>query len=47
MPAVSDDLLVGIFSVRGLLKSIADKGRTRTRKILLDLLREGGYYPGA
>ena len=47
MPVVRDDLLVSILSVRDLLKSITEEGGTRARKILLDVLREERYYPGA
>lgn len=47
MPVVRDDLLVGILSVRDLLKSITEEGGNKAREILLDVLREGRYYPGA
>ena len=47
MTVVREDLLVGILSVRDLLKSITEEGGTRAREILLDVLREGRYYPGA
>ncbi len=47
MPVVREDLPVGILSVRDLLKSITEEGGTSAREILLDVLREGRYYPGA
>ena len=47
IPVVRDDLLIELLSVRNLLKSNAEEGGTRAQEILLDVLREGRYYPGA
>ena len=47
MPVVQDGALVGILSVRDLMKSLTQEDGTRARDILLDVLREGRYYPGA
>ena len=46
-PVVQDGALVGILSVRDLMKSLTQEDGTRARDILLDVLREGSYYPGA
>ena len=46
MPVVEDGELVGILSVRDLLKSITQEGGARARDILIEVLREGRYYPG-
>lgn len=47
MPVVQDGALVGILSVRDLMKSLTQEDGTRAQDILLDVLREGRYYPGA
>ena len=47
MPVVQDGALVGILSVRDFMKSLTQEDGTRARAILLDVLREGRYYPGA
>ncbi len=47
MPVVRDDLLVGILSLRDLLKSITEESGMKAQEILSDALREGRYYPGA
>lgn len=47
MPVVQDGGLFGILSVRDLMKSLTQEDGTRARDILLDVLREGRYYPGA
>ena len=47
IPVVQDGALVGILSVRDLMKSLTQEDGTRAQDILLDVLREGRYYPGA
>lgn len=47
MPVVQDGGLVGILSVRDLMQSLTQEDGTRARDVLLDVLREGRYYPGA
>ena len=43
MPVVQDGALVGILSVRDLMKSLTQEDGTRAQDILLDVLREGRY----
>lgn len=47
MPVVENNVLVGILSVRDLLKSIAEAGGDTARDILVAVLQEGKLYPGA
>ena len=47
MPVVQDGALVGILSVRDLMKTLTQEDGTRARDILLDVLCEGRYYLGA
>ena len=47
MPVVQDGALVGTLSVHDLMNSLTKEDGTRARDILLDVLREGSYYPGA
>jgi len=47
MPVVENEVLVGVLSVRDLMKSLTQEGTSRARDVLIEVLKEGRYYPGA
>ena len=47
MPVVEGKKLVGVLSVRDLLKSITQESSSRARDVLIEVLAEGKLYPGA
>ena len=47
MPVVENEVLVGVLSLRDLMKSLTQEGTSRARDVLIDVLKEGRYYPGA
>ena len=47
MPMVENEVLVGVLSLRDLMKSLTQEGTSRARDVLIKVLQEGRYYPGA
>ncbi len=47
MPVVENEVLVGVLSLRDLMKSLTQEGTSRARDVLIEVLKEGRYYPGA
>ena len=47
MPVVENEVLVGVLSLRDLMKSLTQEGTSRARDVLIVVLKEGRYYPGA
>ena len=47
MPVVENEVLVGVLSLRDLMKSLTQEGKSRARDVLIEVLKEGRYYPGA
>ena len=47
MPVVENEVLVGVLSSRDLMKSLTQEGTSRARDVLIEVLKEGRYYPGA
>ena len=47
MPVVENEVLVGVLSVRDLMKSLTQEGMSWARDVLIEVLKEGRYYPGA
>ena len=47
MPVVENEVLVGVMSLRDLMKSLTQEGTSRARDVLIEVSKEGRYYPGA
>ena len=47
MSVVENEVLVGALSLRVLMKSLTQEGTSRARDVLIEVLKEGQYYPGA
>ena len=47
MPVVENEVLVGVLSLRDLMKSLTQEGTSRARDVLIEVSKEGRYYPGA
>ena len=45
MPVVENEVLVGVLSLRDLMKSLTQEGTSRARDVLIEVLKEGRYYP--
>lgn len=45
MPVVENEMLVGVLSLRDLMKSLTQKGTSRTRDVLIEVLKGGRFYP--
>ena len=47
MSVVEKEVLIGVLSLRDLMKSLTQEGTSRARDVLIEVLKEGRYYPGA
>ena len=47
MPVVENEVLVGVLSLRDLMKSLTLEGTSRARDVLIKVFKERRYYPGA
>ena len=47
MLVVENEVLVGVLSLRDLIKSLTQEGTSWARDVLIEVLKEGQHYPGA